>query len=92
MGVLKELLQQLPAILKPEGRAAIITFHSIEDRIVKNFFKQGSFDEVDENPFSPIEKKKDLKIITRKPITASQEELKRNPRSRSAKLRVAERV
>ena len=92
MGVLKELLQQLPAILKPEGRAAIITFHSIEDRIVKNFFKQGSFDEVDKNPFSPIEKKKDLKIITRKPITASQEELKRNPRSRSAKLRVAERV
>ena len=92
MGVLKELLQQLPAILKPEGRAAIITFHSIEDRIVKNFFKQGSFDEVDENPFSPIEKKKDMKIITRKPITASQEELKRNPRSRSAKLRVAERV
>ena len=92
MGVLRELLQQLPAILKPEGRAAIITFHSIEDRIVKNFFKQGSFDEVDENPFSPIEKKKDLKIITRKPITASQEELKRNPRSRSAKLRVAERV
>ena len=92
MGVLKELLQQLPAILKPEGRAAIITFHSIEDRIVKNFFKLGSFDEVDENPLSPIEKKKDLKIITKKPITASQEELKRNPRSRSAKLRVAERV
>ncbi len=92
MGVLKELLQQIPSVLKPGGRVAIITFHSIEDRIVKNFYKQGSFDEVDENPLSPIEKEKALKIITKKPITASQEELKRNPRSRSAKLRVAERV
>jgi 16S rRNA (cytosine1402-N4)-methyltransferase len=92
MGVLKELLQQISAVLKPGGRAAIITFHSIEDRIVKNFFKQGSFDEVDENPLLPTEKKKDLKVITKKPITASEEELKRNKRSRSAKLRVAEKV
>ncbi|WP_207492268.1 16S rRNA (cytosine(1402)-N(4))-methyltransferase RsmH [Aridibaculum aurantiacum] len=91
MGVLKELLEQIPAVLKPGGRAAIITFHSIEDRIVKNFFKLGGFDEVDENPLLPTVKKKDLKVITKKPITASQEELKRNPRSRSAKLRVAER-
>jgi 16S rRNA (cytosine1402-N4)-methyltransferase len=92
MGVLKELLEQIPGVLKPGGRAAIITFHSIEDRLVKNFFKQGSFDEVDENPLLPTVKKKDLKIITKKPITASEEELKRNPRSRSAKLRVAEKV
>jgi len=92
MGVLKELLEQIPAILKPGGRAAIITFHSIEDRLVKNFFKVGSFDEIDENPLLPTTKEKPLKVITKKPITASQEELKRNPRSRSAKLRVAERV
>jgi 16S rRNA (cytosine1402-N4)-methyltransferase len=92
MGVLKELLQQIPAVLKPGGRAAIITFHSIEDRIVKNFFKQGSFDEVDENPLMPTVKKKELLVITKKPITASQEELKRNPRSRSAKLRAVEKV
>ena len=88
--VLQELLQQIPHVLKPGGRAAIITFHSLEDRLVKNFFKNGSFDEpvADDvfgtRPVSP------LRVITKKPVTASGEELKRNTRSRSAKLRVAE--
>lgn len=91
MGALKELLEQIPAVLKPGGRAAIITFHSLEDRLVKNFFRSGTFDEPEENPLSIEERKNDLKIITKKPITASAEEVKRNPRSRSAKLRVAER-
>jgi 16S rRNA (cytosine1402-N4)-methyltransferase len=92
MGALKEMLQQVPAVLKPGGRVAIITFHSIEDRLVKNFFKQGTFEEVQENPFERNEKKSELRIVTKKPIVASAEETKRNKRSRSAKLRVAERV
>jgi 16S rRNA (cytosine1402-N4)-methyltransferase len=91
MGALKEMLSQVPAVLKAGGRVAVITFHSIEDRLVKNFFKQGSFEEIQDNPLMSIEKEQILKIITKKPITASDEELKRNSRSRSAKLRVAER-
>jgi len=92
MGALKEMLQQLPQVLNTGGRAAIITFHSIEDRLVKNFFKQGSFEAAIENPFVQEEKEVLLKVISKKPITASDEELKRNPRSRSAKLRVAEKI
>jgi len=89
LGALKELLQQTPSLLKPGGRVAIITFHSLEDRIVKNFFRDGSFfqTEVDEvygtKPESPF------LIVTKKPVTASAIELKQNSRSRSAKLRVA---
>jgi 16S rRNA (cytosine1402-N4)-methyltransferase len=51
MGALKGLLTQIPKLLRPGGRAAIITFHSIEDRLVKNFFRRGTFDEPEENPF-----------------------------------------
>ncbi|MCW3087868.1 MAG: rRNA small subunit methyltransferase [Sediminibacterium sp.] len=91
MGSLKDMLQQVPAVLKKGGRVAIITFHSIEDRVVKNFFRQGSFDETPDNPFMSVPKEEILKVITRKPVTATEEELKRNSRSRSAKLRVAER-
>ncbi len=91
MGALKEVLEQIPAVLSPGGRAVIITFHSLEDRLVKNFFKNGSFDEQDENPLSTEERKNDLKVITKKPMTASADEVKSNPRSRSAKLRVAEK-
>lgn len=92
MGALKELLESLPQVLKPGGRAAIITFHSIEDRLVKQFFKNNTFEEEDENPFETKEKIRTLKLVTKKPIEASQQELKQNSRSRSAKLRVAERV
>jgi 16S rRNA (cytosine1402-N4)-methyltransferase len=91
MGALKEMLEQLPAVLNPGGRAVIITFHSLEDRLVKTFFKNGTFSEEDENPLLADERINTLKIITKKPIVASAEEVKRNPRSRSAKLRTAER-
>jgi 16S rRNA (cytosine1402-N4)-methyltransferase len=91
LGALKEMLEQIPNLLKPGGRVAIITFHSLEDRLVKNFFRRGSFDEPEENPFINTEPVNELKIITKKPIGATAEELKRNPRSRSAKLRVAEK-
>lgn len=88
---LKEMLQQSVSVLHRGGRIAVITFHSLEDRIVKNFFRDGTFknkvvDDVFghrfENPF---------KIITKKPIMASAKELRENSRSRSAKLRVAEK-
>lgn len=92
MGALKEMLQQLPAVLKQGGRAAIITFHSLEDRLVKSFFRQGSFDEVPDNPFMSETKADVFKIITKKPITANDDELKKNTRSRSAKLRVVEKL
>jgi len=92
LGALKEMLQQIPSLLKPGGRVAIITFHSLEDRLVKNFFRRGSFDEPEENPFINTEAVNELKVITKKPILPNDEEMKRNPRSRSAKLRVAEKV
>jgi len=92
MGALKEMLQQLPAVLNKGGRAAIITFHSGEDRIVKNFFKHGEETDEPENPFGTSLKEQPLQVITKKPIVPTAEEAKQNPRSRSAKLRVAERV
>jgi 16S rRNA (cytosine1402-N4)-methyltransferase len=91
MGALKEMLNQLPDVLLPHARVAIITFHSIEDRIVKNFFKQINNEE-DENPFSTKKKEEIFKIITKKPIVPSAEEIKNNSRARSAKLRVAEKI
>ena len=92
LGALKELLEQLPGFLKIGGRAAFITFHSLEDRLVKVFFKEGTFDPAEDHPFQTAVKQKLFKPITKKPLEASEEERKRNPRSRSAKLRVAERI
>ena len=92
LGALKEMLQQVPPLLRPGGRVAIISFHSLEDRLVKNFFRRGSFDEPEQNPFINTETANELKVITKKPILPSDKELKQNPRSGSAKLRVAEKV
>ena len=92
LGALKEMLQQIPPLLKPGCRAAIITFHSLEDRLVKNFFRRGTFEETEENPFIMSRSLNELKVITKKPIESTEEEMKRNPRARSAKLRVAEKV
>jgi 16S rRNA (cytosine1402-N4)-methyltransferase len=92
LGALKEMLQQIPPLLKPGCRAAIITFHSLEDRLVKNFFRRGTFQETEENPFIMNKTVNELKVITKKPIEPTENEMKRNPRARSAKLRVAEKV
>jgi len=91
LGALKEMLQQVPGVLSEGGRIVVITFHSLEDRIVKNFFKNGNFNEEQENDLYGSLQKNELKVITKKPIIPSPEELKRNPRSRSSKLRIAEK-
>ena len=93
LGALKDMLQQVPPLLKPAGRVAIITFHSLEDRIVKNFFRKGNFEdeEVETDAFGRATTTPPLKAITKKPIVPTEAEMKRNPRARSARLRVAER-
>ena len=93
LGALKEMLLQSPGLLSTGGRIAIITFHSLEDRLVKNFFKRGAFDDEDpHDPFGPSASPPLLKVITKKPVAPGEKELQTNPRSRSAKLRVAERI
>jgi 16S rRNA (cytosine1402-N4)-methyltransferase len=91
LGALKELLQQTITLLNPGGRVAIITFHSLEDRIVKTFFKNGSLSEAEADDVYGTKPENPFTIITKKPLLPAAEELKQNPRSRSAKLRVAER-
>jgi 16S rRNA (cytosine1402-N4)-methyltransferase len=91
LGALKDLLSQATEVLKPGGKLAIITFHSLEDRLVKNFMKTGQF-EVQDDPFSFTTPPKLFRLDTKKPVTAGPEELQRNSRSRSAKLRVAEKL
>lgn len=94
LGALKEALNSAVQILKPEGRLSVITFHSLEDRIVKNEFQTRekpctcppSF------PVCVCGKKPELKVLTKKPVQPSEEELDQNPRSRSAKLRTAQRI
>ena len=91
LGALKELLEQTTSLLKPGGIVAIITFHSLEDRIVKNFFKTGSFSEEVLDELYGGKPENLFKILTKKPILPSDSETRRNKRSRSAKLRLAEK-
>jgi 16S rRNA (cytosine1402-N4)-methyltransferase len=93
MGALRELLEQVPAVLNRGGRIAIISFHSLEDRLVKQFFRSGHFEEKDElDPYGSSPSQPSLKPLTKKPITPSAKELSLNPRARSAKLRIAEKI
>lgn len=91
LNVLKEMLTQSVDVLEDGGRIAVITFHSLEDRIVKNFFRDGTFDEKEKDVFGNS-MQSELKVITKKPIIPTMEELKNNPRSRSSKLRIAEKI
>ncbi len=91
-GALKELLGQLSSIVTRGGRVAVITFHSFEDKLVKRFFRDGSFEDQPVVPFIQEERKKDWKLITKKPVQPAADEIKKNPRARSAKLRVAEKI
>ena len=91
---IEAVLPQAVAALKPGGRLAVISFHSLEDRIVKDFFREQSKDRV--NPpyerIYEVERKATLKEVNRKPLTPSEEEIRKNPRARSAKLRSAEKL
>ncbi len=76
---MRELLKAAPQMLKPGGRLVVISFHSLEDRMVKDAIRDGA-------------KLGQYKLLTKKPVIAGEEEIDRNPRARSAKLRAAERV
>ena len=76
---LQALLKAAPRILKPGGRVVVISFHSLEDRIVKDAFREGASQRL-------------YRVLTKKPVTATELESDRNPRARSAKLRAAEKV
>jgi 16S rRNA (cytosine1402-N4)-methyltransferase len=87
---LEEMLEQAAEVLKPGGRLVVMSYHSLEDRLVKNFIGKGKFfGEVEKDLFG--NEKKPLDAVNRKPITASDQELLENSRSRSAKLRIAEK-
>ena len=84
-------LEQSLKLLKPGGRLVVMSYHSLEDRIVKNFMRSGNCDgRIEKDFFGRVTTP--FKLITRKAIVPSAEELEENPRSRSAKLRVAERL
>ncbi len=88
---LREMLIQSLEMLAPSGRLVVITYHSLEDRLVKNFMKTGNFEGEEEkdfygNQFSPF------RLITRKGITPGADEIQNNNRARSARLRIAEKI
>lgn len=89
--VLKSLLQQSIKVLKPGGRLVILTYHSLEDRLVKNFLKSGNIEgKVEKDFFGKVNSP--FRLINNKVIVASDEEVEHNPRARSAKLRIAEKI
>lgn len=95
LDVLKRVIPQAIDCLAPKGRLAIITFHSLEDRIVKDAFRQAASDKEDTEGLGGglfLDRQPIVKLLTRRPALPSEEEMERNPRSRSAKLRVLEKL
>ena len=94
LGALEEALQATPNWLSPGGRLAVISFHSLEDRLVKRFMQQHAKAELDQPEWPAPRPNPDFcfKLLTKRPITPGEEELARNPRARSARLRVVERI
>ena len=89
MSALKALLKATLRVLKPGGRLVVITYHSLEDRLVKNFMKSGNFEGKSEQDFFGNQQSP-FRLVNNKVIVPSAEEIERNPRARSAKLRIAE--
>lgn len=94
LSILESSLMDVFSLLKPNGRMCVITFHSLEDRIVKNVFKKLCSDDINSKnlPVVPLEMRAKAKLITKKPIIPSGSELELNNRSRSAKLRIIEKL
>ena len=90
MGALMDMLEQSADVIKPGGRLVVIAYHSIEDRLVKNFIRSGNFEGKMETDIYGVAKTP-FKAVNKKPITPTEEEIEKNPRARSAKLRIAER-
>lgn len=91
LGALKEMLQNVGSVLKPGGRLVVLSFHSLEDRIVKRFIKTGNVEgKVRKDAYGVVERT--FKEVYKGVMTASEEEIKENPRSKSAKLRIAEKI
>jgi 16S rRNA (cytosine1402-N4)-methyltransferase len=91
MEALKEMLQAATEALKPGGRLVVITYHSLEDRIVKNMMKTGNIEgRVEQDFYGRVQTP--YRLVNSKVIVATEEEVNRNPRSRSAKLRIAEKI
>ncbi len=90
MEALEVLLRQSIEILNPGGRMVVLTYHSLEDRLVKNFFRSGNFEgKIEKDFYGNVISR--IKVVNNKVIVASDEEVERNPRARSAKLRIAEK-
>lgn len=91
MGALKDLLEQSAQVLAPGGRLVVMSYHSLEDRLVKNFMSKGNFEGTEERDIYGHTAPKPFKMLTKKPVIPTEEEQNKNPRSRSARLRIAEK-
>jgi 16S rRNA (cytosine1402-N4)-methyltransferase len=94
LGALEAALPQAVELLRPGGRLAVISFHSLEDRLVKRYFRQQAKDCIcpPEQPVCTCEHQPTLRVVTRRPVRPDEAEMTQNPRSRSARLRVAEKL